>query len=195
MSEADRLHWNERYSSREVPVLNTPYLDRVAEFLPTAGAALDVAGGSGRNAIWLARRGLDVALVDVSEVGLAVARDSAASGGVTVELVLHDLDEGLPEGSWDLVSVFHYLNRPLFADIVGALRPNGVLVGAIATIRNLERSSRPSLPFLLEEDELPRLVPTLELLHYEETWDDEDRHEARFVAKRPSETATPDRIL
>lgn len=186
MSEADRLHWDDRYSSRDVPVLHAPYLDAVAEFLPTTGAALDVAGGSGRNAIWLARRGLDVTVLDVSEVGLAVARERAVAAGVALELVVHDLDGGLPEGSWDLISLFHYLNRPLFAAMARALEPGGVLVGALATVRNLERSERPSLPYLLEEDVLPTLVATLSLLHYEERWTDHDRHEARFVAQRPS---------
>lgn len=195
MSESDRLHWNERYVGREVPVLNTPYLDEIAELLPTAGRALDVAGGSGRNAIWLARTGLDVTVLDVSDAGLAVARQRAASAGVAVELLMHDLDDGLPNGSWELISVFHYLNRPLFSSMADALEPGGVLVGVLATIRNLERWERPSLPYLLQEGELPTLVPTLELLHYRESWDDQGRHEARFVAKRPSEATTPAVIL
>lgn len=195
MSEADRLHWNERYVNREIPLLHNPYLDAVAEFLPTSGDALDLAGGSGRNAIWLAHRGLDVTVLDVSDVGLAVARERATEVGVAVETMVHDLDDGLPEGSWDLISVFHYLNRPLFAAITDALRPGGVLVGAIATVRNLERNERPPLPYLLEEGELPQLVPTLELLHHEETWNDEERHEARFVAERRSETPDHPGIL
>lgn len=185
MSEADRLHWNERYLSREVPVTHTAYLEEIAELLPTTGSALDVAGGSGRNAIWLALRGLDVAVLDVSDAGLAVARERAASAGVTVELIVHDLDDGLPEGSWDLISVFHYLNRPLFTAIADSLEPGGILVGVLATVRNLERWERPALPYLLGEGELPDLVSTLELVHYEETWDHDERHEARFVAKRP----------
>ena len=195
MSEADRLHWNERYVSREIPAHHNPYLDAVADFLPTAGDALDLAGGSGRNAIWLAHRGLDVAVLDVSDVGLGVARERATEVGVAVETMVHDLDDGLPAGTWDLISMFHYLNRPLFAAITDALRPGGVLVGVIATVRNLERNERPPLPYLLREGELPQLLSALELLHYEEAWNDEDRHEARFVARRPSETPVHPSIL
>ena len=39
--------------------------------------------------------------------------------------------------------------------------------------------------FLLEDGELPQLVEDLEILHYEEGWLREDRHDAVVVARRP----------
>ena len=43
-------------------------------------------GGAGRNAVWLAQRGLAVTLVDISDEALALARAHAARVGVALEL-------------------------------------------------------------------------------------------------------------
>lgn len=156
-----------------------------AELLPDAGRALDVAGGTGRNAIWLAQRGWDVTIADISDVALVFALERAASLHVPLETSLTDLgNEPLPEGPWDLVTLFHYLDRDLLMAVVGALRPGGALIGALATVSNLERNDRPPLPYLLEDGELPGLMGDLELVRYEEGWQD-DRHDARFVARKP----------
>ncbi|WP_255196390.1 class I SAM-dependent methyltransferase [Halorarius litoreus] len=55
------------------------YLD---QHLPEAGPVVDVGGGAGRYSIWLAERGHDVTLLDVSEAQLALAREKAADHGV-----------------------------------------------------------------------------------------------------------------
>ena len=58
----------------------------VAEQLPMKGRALDVAGGTGRHARWLAQRGLRVTLCDISPVALAAARGSATAARLDVEI-------------------------------------------------------------------------------------------------------------
>ena len=55
MSEADRTKWDSKYAdAAAVPRQPSAVLVRLAEYLPAKGIALDVAGGGGRNAIWLA---------------------------------------------------------------------------------------------------------------------------------------------
>jgi SAM-dependent methyltransferase len=180
---ADRDHWNRRYSEQTWPDAPSAWLVAGAELLPDAGRALDVAGGTGRNAIWLAQRGWDVTIADISDVALVFALERAESLHVQLETSLTDLgNEPLPEGPWDLVMLFQYLDRDLLMAVVGALRPGGVLIGALATVTNLERNDRPPLPYLLEDGELPGLMGDLELVRYEEGWQD-DRHDARFVAR------------
>ncbi len=72
------------------------------------------------------------------------------------------------------------------------LIPKGVLhsvrnlVFVQPTKSNLQRHERPSARFLLEDGEVPRLVQGLEILSYEEGWLEEDRHEARIVARKPA---------
>lgn len=57
-------------------------LDYLRESLPESGRVLDVGGGAGRYGVWLAERGYDVTLVDVSGVQCRVARDKAREHGV-----------------------------------------------------------------------------------------------------------------
>jgi len=56
--------------------VNTHFLDR---FLPTTGRVLDLGGGPGRYAEWLAKRGLRVVLADASPELLEIARSRIAS--------------------------------------------------------------------------------------------------------------------
>ncbi|MFC4358063.1 class I SAM-dependent methyltransferase [Halobium salinum] len=62
------------------------YLD---EHLPDSGRVLDAGGAAGRYSVWLAERGYDVTLVDVSEQQLQIAREKVEerdlADAVTVE--------------------------------------------------------------------------------------------------------------
>jgi release factor glutamine methyltransferase len=70
-------------------------------------AVLDVGTGTGAIALEIADERADAAVtgIDVSEDALALATENAALTGMAerVQLVLHDLDEGLPGGPYDLV--------------------------------------------------------------------------------------------
>jgi tellurite methyltransferase len=155
-----------------------------AALLPSGGRALDVAGGAGRHALWLARRGFDVTICDIAPTALTLAREAAQREGLRLETVELDLELApLPSGPWDVIVSFDYLQRDLFARFPELLAPEGVLIFAQPTRSNLERHPKPGSTFLLEDGELRSLVQGLELLHYEESWLD-DRHEARLVARR-----------
>ena len=98
------------------------------------GAALDLACGAGRNAVWLAERGWRVTGVDFSGVALGIARDLAASHGVEVEWVESDVIGWAPPArAFDLVCVL-YLQLPaperraVLRHAVDALRPGGTLL-------------------------------------------------------------------
>ncbi|MEQ8791077.1 MAG: methyltransferase domain-containing protein [Pirellulaceae bacterium] len=188
MSHEDRTKWNERYADSErAPTAPSLLLTALEQQLPMSGRALDIAGGGGRHAIWLARRGLDATVVDISQAGLAIAEARARAAGVALQTRCRDLEvESLPEGPWNLIVSFHFLLRSLFAQIPTALAPGGLLVVVQPTLRNLERHDRPPAPYLLEEGELPRLAAGLEVLHYEEGWLAEGRHDALLVARRAS---------
>jgi SAM-dependent methyltransferase len=191
MAHGDRERWNARYRDPAEAREPSPFLAALDSVLPRRGRALDVAGGAGRNALWLARRGLAVTLADVSDVALAQAATAARSAGFSLSTLQVDLEEALlPEGPWDLVLCTYFLHRPLFAAFPAALAPGGLLVFAHATLRNLERHPRPGPAHVLEDGELPGLVVGLEVLRYDEGWLESGRHEARVVARKP---AAPER--
>jgi tellurite methyltransferase len=187
MSDADRAKWDERYRSKG-PESSEPLSFLTSLVLPAPGRALDVAGGAGRNALWLARRGWAVTIVDVSAEGLGLAR--AAAGDLPLELVCADLErDPLPPGPFDLIVSSYFLRRELFAAFSAVLAPGGLLVYVQPTRSNLQRHARPPAGFLLEDGELPSLVRGLEIVRYEEGWfgeGDEARHEARLIARKVS---------
>jgi SAM-dependent methyltransferase len=187
MSEADRLRWDARWRERGAdPGEPSVILTSLADLLPSRGRALDVGGGAGRHALWLARRGLDVTVTDISPVALEAARTAAAREGLALHTAALDLErEPLPQGPWDVVLAFHYFERAVLPAMAAALAPGGVLVIVQPTQSNLQRHAHPSARFLLDDGELARLVPSgLGVVRLEEGWLAEGRHEAVLVARR-----------
>jgi tellurite methyltransferase len=182
MAGPDRERWNAKYREEEAIAQPSPFLVALADLLPRRGRALDVAGGSGRNALWLLRHGLQVTIADISDVALQRAA-AAAEGLRTVEVDLES--EPLPEGPWEVIVCSHFLQRPLFSQFPALLAPGGFLVVAHPTVVNLQKHPRPGREYLLAEGELHALVKGLEVVRFEEGWVESGRHEARLVARKP----------
>ena len=180
-----RDRWDERYRHQPVPSAPASFvIDDLEPWLETPGRALDVAGGAGRNSLWLADRGWHPTLVDISPVAAGSVRESAQRRGVQIDTIVADLTaEPLPAGPWDLILMVHYLQRDLFPRCIDCLAPRGILAFSIATVRNLERHERPPRPYLLEPGEATTLVEPLDVLFASEGWFDDDRHEARIIAR------------
>jgi SAM-dependent methyltransferase len=185
----DRERWNARYRDEDAPSEPAAFLAELEGVLPRSGRALDVAGGAGRHALWLARRGLAVTLADVSDVALGRAAARAAAEGLQLATVRLDLEESpLPEGPWDLLLCTYFLHRPLLAVFARALAPGGVLAFAHPTRTNLLRHARPPPGHLLEDGEVRGLAGglALEVLRCDEGWRASGRHEAWLVARAPA---------
>jgi tellurite methyltransferase len=179
MEQDERTLWNRKYrekshsSMRPDPFLVAVYDEFLAGTPP--GRALDVAGGVGRHAIWLAERGWHVKLVDVSEVGVQLARDNAlrlASGSELVHCEVLDLNEvnDLGREQYDLILVFFFLQRRLFPALISALKPGGLLLYKTYSTEQRKFEGGPTHPLhLLEANELLREFSSLRVLHYHGT--------------------------
>jgi SAM-dependent methyltransferase len=187
MSEVEREHWDERYATEGVRSTEpAAFLVEIADYFPAGSQILDVGGGSGRNAIWLGKRGHQVTIADVSAEGLAIAKQAASEARVEVATILMDFDnDPFPPGPWDVIVDFHFIKRHLFPVFYAALRPGGLLVFCRATLRNLERNDRPPRPYLLEPGEGWDLLGEFELLIAREGWSVEERHEFEALARVP----------
>jgi SAM-dependent methyltransferase len=186
MPAFDRTKWDAKYSDPQfAPREPSAVLVSLEKFLPNEGRAIDVAGGAGRNAIWLAQRGLDVTIADVSSVGLAQAAARAAEAKVSLKTLCTDLEESpFPPGPWDLILSIRYVQRPLFKIYPQVLSPGGTLVVIQPTKTNLERHAKPPAEFLLDDGELPGLILGLRIVHREEGWLADGRHDAVVVARK-----------
>lgn len=108
-----REDWNAKHGESGLLFGAEPNRFLVAEAaeLPP-GRALDLACGSGRNAVWLAQQGWSVVAADFSDVAIEQARALAAERGVDVAWVEADLREWEPTArAFDLV-VALYLQLP-----------------------------------------------------------------------------------
>lgn len=130
-----RDDWNARYAQKALLWSAEPNRLFAAEVGGlSAGRALDLACGEGRNAVWLAERGWRATGVDFSDVALAKAAELATSRGVEVEWVVADLLEYAPAPlGFDLVALLYLqLPRAAFLHAVrmgaGAVAPGGTLV-------------------------------------------------------------------
>src|SRR5450755_991540 len=93
----ERERWNRKYG--EAPgawmvsdsFLPWAFSEYILPLFPRAGSALDLAGGAGRHAIWLAKQGWEVTLIDISETGVEQARQNAGPLASHVRFVVDDL--------------------------------------------------------------------------------------------------------
>jgi SAM-dependent methyltransferase len=93
------------------------------------GRALDLACGTGRHALWLARMGWQVTAVDVSPTAIAALRELA--GGLPIDTLVADLEKNefmIQPAAWDLIVISLYLQKDLFAPAKEGLRDRGVLI-------------------------------------------------------------------
>jgi SAM-dependent methyltransferase len=129
-----RIGWDERHAAGdfEGDGPNPTLVSAVAGLRP--GRALELAAGSGTNAVWLAGQGWRATAVDWSPVGLANGRAKAAVAGVEVEWLERNLfDWSPPPRSYELVAIV-YLHlppderRPAYAAAAAAVAPGGRLV-------------------------------------------------------------------
>lgn len=170
---------SERTDSGELPAR----LWRPAEFLeqeldaieaeisprPINGAprALELACGTGRDAVYLSRRGWDVTAVDALPDALSRARDlerryggrehpiawleidleRPASGDLARRLQSESVrarDRDGDASGFDLIYVSRYLHRPLLTELPRLLRAGGRLVYETFTVRHRERHGKPA---------------------------------------------------
>ncbi len=184
--------WDERYRAGDHAGSEPdPFLvscrDWLDEFLPERGEALDLAGGAGRNAVYLARMGFAVTLVDASQVAARRAESLASQREVGLRIVVADLErnEYVPQPeSFDLIVVCFYLERALFPAIRSAIKPGGLVIYRTYTVDQQRYPGRPKHPMhLLQHSELLEQFHGFRVLFYEEIV--RGKGVAALVARKP----------
>lgn len=102
--------------------------------------------GEGRNAIFLAQQGYEVAALDASDVGLKKLKDFAKEANVNIDTKCIDLEEWIPSKKYGAI-VFSYLHLPtiqkkmLFDKIEEALKHQGFFVAEVFSKKQLNFTS------------------------------------------------------
>ena len=188
MARSDQTKWDRKYidnprllESREPSEI----VQRFAHLAP-AKRALDVACGTGRNTLYLAKHGFEIDALDISAVALQELSQhmSRVTDLSFIHTQLVDLDEYTPTPShYDLILNIHFLDRALIPKLAKALHKNGILI--IETYMHNEQNQKPNSnpEFLLQTGELPSFFgDEYEIMGYQEFWNDE--HELYRMKKQ-----------
>ena len=151
----------------------SPLLVEVAGLLPP-GRALDLACGTGRHTLHLARLGWQVTAVDISQGAIRDLRQSAEPN-LAIDTLVADLEKHefvIEPYAYDLICDFHYLQRDLFPQIRRGVRPGGAVAAAIHLTGR----------YALESGELRTFFDGWKILYYSES--PTPRPTARLIARR-----------
>lgn len=157
------------------------------EFLPTQGRALDIACGSGANALFLADLGMQVDAWDISDV--VVSHLENRHPGLHPK-ALDITAAAIENSSYDLVLTCHYLDPSLANAIVSATNPGGLIIYQTFTAGK-KADIGPSNPdFLLKPGQLESFVAGCRILKSEDGTDILDKGNpmagrAYIIAQKP----------
>jgi SAM-dependent methyltransferase len=137
--------------------------------LAPPGPALDVACGTGRHALAIARTGRAVDAVDRSPEACATLGRVAAAAGLPVRVVCADVCTlGLPRRRYAAVIDTLYLERGVLPALVASLLPGGVLLFETFVAEQLATGHPRNPAYVLGPNELLGLVPGLRVLAFRE---------------------------
>jgi tellurite methyltransferase len=183
--------WDERYRSGDrakedlEPSPNPLLVATAARLAP--GKALDLACGTGRNAIWLAEHGWRVTAVDGSQAAIELLRKRADERGVSLQIHVADLENGefrIKPNAWDLIAMCFYLQSSLFETAKLGVKPGGVVLGIV----HITAPGEEATEHQLRPGELRTYFRGWEILHYFEGPPNDPAHKrlsAEIVARRP----------
>lgn len=172
MNSSEQARWDKRHSQSLGTAPPAGLLRQVVESaawsLPR-GRALDLACGKGRNAIYLAEHGFDVAALDVSSVALDEGRRLAEEMKLRIDWRQCDLTSAvLPAAAFDLVINFNYLQRSLVPLIKQVVKPGGSVIFETYLIDQAAVGHPNNPTYLLEHNELLHFFRGFRVLLYRE---------------------------
>ena len=122
--------------------------------------------------------------LDADASKLEIGREAASRLGVSVDFRCVDLIDTWPElGTFDVVLLFNYLDRPRMPEVRKLVVPGGLLI--METYLEWQRTQGwgpTSDDHLLEPGELARLVGPLEPIHGREVFEPVENNKVRAVA-------------
>src|ERR1700733_7765426 len=113
-SNQQRSHWDLKYEQgltsleKPDPFFVSAFNKFVADQFPNGATVLDLAGGIGRHALWLAKKNWHVTVVDISEVAIQKLDEKARQLDLALSLFALDASEySFEAASFDLIVMFY----------------------------------------------------------------------------------------
>ena len=166
--------WEERYA-KEGFLFGKEPTDFLKTFVQklTKGAALDVASGEGRNAVFLAQQGFKVEALDCSAKGIEKAKALSQEKKVSVEFKVQNLDFFLmPLMKYQTIVMAYYKPAPrFFSELKRGLAAGGTVLIEGYTTEHYKKNQQSGLVDLdqcFKPNELLNHLKDLHILYYKE---------------------------
>lgn len=163
-----RREWEERQRTSAGPRAPEPSVVEMLDLLPR-GFALDVAAGTGRHSLMLARAGFNVVSIDYAEPALRTLQSIARAERLPVWPFAADLSAfPLPRARFDAILNLNFLDRALVPRLIDALRPGGALLFDTFLIDQAATGHPRNPDFMLRHYELRDMLNAMDLVRYRE---------------------------
>jgi tellurite methyltransferase len=165
-----RRKWDDHYRVRPTDLPPAArVLSENAHLLPRAGSALDLACGTGGNALFLSRHGLSVSARDISAVAIATLESNAQRENLPISTHVCNIDDlDWETCRFDVIVVSRYLDRSLAHKLSESLNEQGLLFYQTFITTQLSASGPRNPAYLLADNELLSMFPSLRVRYYRE---------------------------
>ena len=178
------MDWNERYREGFYPEEMEPH-NLVKEFWGEISGrhVLDIAMGSGRNALFLAKKGFLVTGIDSSHEAIKRTCESMHRDNIKMWPVMGDAMH-LPyrAGVFDCVMMFYFLQRQVMQNIKMLVKQRGIFMYETFLLRQNRVDRQRNPDHLLRDGELIDYLEGFDLLCYEELAQ-EHNNRTKIIAK------------
>ena len=168
--------WNERFKSEEYYYGEEPnvFIQQQAFRLEPCQKVIAFAEGEGRNAVFLAKRNLEVTAIDYAESGLQKAKKLAQKHGVDIHTKKIDLMvEDVASDEYDAaIMVFGHFHKNVQTMVLNkmkkAIKPKGILMLEVFSKEQLKYGTGgpPELEMLYEPKDILAWCEGHEVIHF-----------------------------
>jgi len=168
--------WNERFNSEEYYYGEEPnvFIQQQAFRLEPCQKVIAFAEGEGRNAVFLAKRNLEVTAIDYAESGLGKAKKLAQKHGVDIHTKKIDLMvEDVASEEYDAaIMVFGHFHKNVQTMVLNkmkkAIKPKGILMLEVFSKEQLKYGTGgpPELEMLYEPKDILAWCKGHEVIHF-----------------------------
>lgn len=168
--------WNERFKSDNYVYGTEPnvFLKDIQSAVLTSGKVLSIAEGEGRNAVFLAKQGLEVTAWDYADTGLQKVKKLADEQGVRVDTEWVDLAQAeWQQDLWDgIVCIYGHFPKAVreatLSGVKTAVKPGGYFVAEVYSPYQIPYGSGgPKNPdFLYQPEEFLEAFSDWRIVHF-----------------------------
>ena len=157
--------------------------------------SIDLVGGIGRHALWLAKRNWQVTVVDISEVAILKLEQTARQLRLPMEMFALDAsDFFFQPNHFDLIVMYYHFDRNICRKVFSALRPGGFLICKSVLVWDSYEGPAPVNLKPLARGEILAALPKLQVVTHQERLV-RDRGVVEYVGRRPAGNQASSRVL